>query len=312
MIRRRKVRTQRLNNSQVVTGSLLIMLGVVFLIATLGVAGLSWGTIWPLFIMLVGLGPIMSMFVEKYDNPKQRALPIMISSCLLMLGLFFFATTLNYVTWEDQGRLWPVYIIIIGSAALVGYFVSGLSRYGYLATGMLLLLMGGSFLAATLSGFFYDINWVWFDNIDRWFDADWAAQWWPLFPIVFGLALLVISALSRNVGARSGPAVMGTILLLVGIFFQVTTLRLISWEDQGRLWPIYPLIVAVASLVGYFVSGGEYKAFLVPAAICGVVGLVFLPATLINESLAGQVWPLFLILAGVLLLITQRSRHVTR
>lgn len=304
--------TRRSNNGYLVAGLLLILLGGVFLVATFGVAGLNWDTIWPVFIMLVGLGPLVTAFTEHQDDPRRRALPVMISSFLLMLGVFFFATTLEYFSWSDQGKLWPVYIIIIGIAALAGYLASGLNRFEYLATGIVLSLVGGGFLAATLFGALDNIHWAWFDNISTWFEGSWAATWWPIFPIAVGLILLAASAMTHNLSVRGSLAFLGTIPLLVGVFFLATTLEYISADDQGRLWPVYPLIVGVASLAAYFASKGEQRSYLFSAGLFGAVGVVFLPVNLISEDMAGQVWPLFLIIGGGLLLLFQRPRHLTR
>ena len=80
-----------------------------------------------------------------------------------------------------------------------------------------------------------------------------------MFPIAVGLVFLVASSLTYNPVMRSSLAFVGTIPLLVGIFFQAITLEFISWEDQGRLWPIYPLIVGVASLAAYSHQTGSTR-----------------------------------------------------
>jgi hypothetical protein len=192
---------------------------------------------------------------------------------------------------------------MIGIAALAGYFASGFRRTGYFVTGLSLTLLGAGLLAGTLSGVLYGPNWEWFDTVVRWFGPEWEVTWWPVFPLLTGLSLLIASAFASTPGVRSGLALAGAIAFLASAFFFATTLGLFTWEDQGRLWPIYLLIVGVANVVAYFASDASYQIYLILGLAFSAVGLVFLPLTLLETSLIGQIWPLLLIVAGVLFLM---------
>lgn len=131
---------------------------------------------------------------------------------------------------------------------------------------------------------------------------------WPAFLVLAGALALVRAYTVPDPGARAAMVLGGTILLLLGAFFFATTLGLISWGDHGTLWPIYPLIVGVAFFAGYFASGRQLTAFLIPGGILAFLALVFLGIMLAGSSFAviGRLWPLFLIIGGVLLLVMPR------
>ena len=111
-----------------------------------------------------------------------------------------------------------------------------------------------------------------------------------------------------------GDLLVVVYILLLGTFFFATTTGVLSWSDQGSLWPIYPLIVGVAFFAAYFASGREQAGYLVPGAILSLVGLVFLGITLTGASYdyIGKIWPIFLIIAGVILLVGPRLRWTER
>lgn len=64
------------------------------------------------------------------------------------------------------------------------------------------------------------------------------------------------------------------------------------------LWPVFILAPAVGFLAMYF-GGAKEQGLLIPAGILSGVGVIFLFVT----SGFGDYWPLFLILAGVLLIL---------
>src|SRR5215217_5361702 len=114
-----------INNGSVVPGLLLILLGVAFMVATLGVYDFNWGNTWPAFPIVLGITFIVQAFTAEEDR---RANLVGAGTTLVLLGVFFFATTLGYVGWGEQGTLWPFYVIIPGVAALAAYAASGLRR----------------------------------------------------------------------------------------------------------------------------------------------------------------------------------------
>jgi hypothetical protein len=253
--------------------------------------------------MILGIEGITRAFLTPDNREGKRGWPVMIGSALLLFGGFFFTFTLDLFTWSEQGRLWPFYLLIIALSAFIGYIASGLRGNGLLIAGLVFGIAGAGLLVASLSGFLYDFDWVWRYDIDEWFVGGWAGVWWPVFPMAVGAVLVLIAISVPNPRIKSGLVFVGTLPLLMGTLFLLTTLDVISWGDQGVLWPVYPLIVGVAALAVYFVSNGTLRGFLYTASICGGVGLVFLLTNLINDSLAGSIWPVLLIIVGLFLLV---------
>ena len=142
------------------------------------------------------------------------------------------------------------------------------------------------------------------------FGLDWGSIW-PLFPMALGVGLLAMAVVADNPRARAGLVLPGTIALLLGAFFMATTTGILSWSDQGTLWPVYPLIVGVSFLTAYLASGFAQIGYLIPGVILSLVGLVFLGITWagVSYDYIGKIWPIFLILAGVLILFLPRTRR---
>jgi len=141
------------------------------------------------------------------------------------------------------------------------------------------------------------------------FDLTWGTIW-PLFPMIAGGFILLQALHTFDARSRAGAVMGGTILLLVGAFFFTTTLGLIDWSDQAILWPVYVLIVGVAFFAAYFASGMTERGYLVPASILTIGGLLFLSITLLGSyALMGKIWPIFLIIGGVIILIGPRARR---
>jgi type IV secretory pathway VirB3-like protein len=149
--------------------------------------------------------------------------------------------------------------------------------------GIALIVLGLIFFAVTQGAF--SLNW---GNI------------WPAFVVLAGLYLLAQAFSSNNPSWRTNGIMAGTLVTLMGAFFFATTFGIVSWG----LWPMYSLIVAAAFLAGYFASGREATRFLMPAAILGLIGIVFLAldATGAGYGAIGRLWPIFLVIAGVLVL----------
>jgi len=159
--------------------------------------------------------------------------------------------------------------------------------------GLVLIALGLAFFAATHGVF--NLDW---GNI------------WPVFLIISGAATLIQALNTPDPHKRGNTVVGATGLLLLGAFFLATTTGLLSWADQGTLWPIYPTIIGLSLFAGYFASGMIESKNLIPATILTLAGLVFLGVTLVGSyDLIGKFWPIFLIIAGIIMLIAPRARR---
>jgi len=246
---------QYTDNTGLLGGAVLIMLGFVFFFATTGLFGLDWGNFWPVFLTIAGLCFIVAAFMAQ---PGNRPGYVVVGVILILLSMFFFATTLEMgITWSDQGVLWPVYPLIFGVALLAGYVASGWERVGFLVTGAIMTVLSGILLVLTGTNWLYSF----FDNfpitfrfLDDWGWADFANMWWPAILIAFGLMLVGLALLPGSTRARGGLVFTGTMLLMLGIFFQLTTTSFLSWSDQGRLWPVYLIIFGLSLLASRVAS----------------------------------------------------------
>lgn len=134
---------------------------------------------------------------------------------------------------------------------------------------------------------------------------------WPIFPILAGAYLLFRAFSSQNPYARSGQVLGGTIPLLVGFFFLTITLGVFHWSDMGTLWPMFPLIVGVAFIAAYLASSREQTAYLIPASVLIIVAVTFFTILQVGGSYSaiGKLWPIFLVMAGVILLVVPMFRN---
>ena len=115
---------------------------------------------------------------------------------------------------------------------------------------------------------------------------------WPVFPLAVGLAFCVGYFYDRK---NYGLLMPGSILIVVSLLFFYCNFT--DWWHMETLWPVFILAPAVGFLAMYF-GGAKDQGLLIPAGILSGVGVVFLFMT----SGFGDYWPLFLILAGVLLI----------
>jgi hypothetical protein len=159
---------------------------------------------------------------------------------------------------------------------------------GATVAGIVLIVLGLVFFVATQGVF--DLNW---------------SSIWPIFPMLVGGGILSMALTAENSAARAGVVIGGTIPLLVGAFFFAITLGIFGWGDMGTLWPVFPIIVGLAFVAGYFAGNREQPGLLWPAAIIGGTGLIFLiiTGTSIGYGVLAQLWPLALIAVGALMLI---------
>jgi hypothetical protein len=159
---------------------------------------------------------------------------------------------------------------------------------GATVAGIILILLGLVFFVAT----------------QGMFSLDWS-NIWPIFPMLVGGGIIAIAFTADTPAARAGAVIGGTIPLLVGAFFFSVTLGVFQWSDMGNLWPVFPIIVGLAFLAGYFAGNREQPGLLWPAAIIGGTGLVFLiiTSTSVGYGIIARLWPLVLIAIGVLMLV---------
>ena len=165
----------------------------------------------------------------------------------------------------------------------------GSDRGGVVIWGLALIAVGCWFLLRTLG-----------------FPLPGLGQMWPIFPMLVGIAIFIGWLFTPDKQANHGMMIPATINVLIGLFFFSFTLGLLSWDNMGVLWPVFPLIVGIAFFVAWVFSLFTAWALLIPAGITSTVGIVGLGVTLSAQSgllrLVLRFWPVALIGLGVLVL----------
>jgi len=124
------------NLRRVVFGTVLILLGAVFLLNNMGLIDVELRGVWPIGIMLVGL---IFMVVGFWDSGQYRQL--FTGSILLGYGLIFWGV---YTTgWWDIYRVWPLFLLVPGLGFTMMYFW-GQKRRDYLRKGVFMSLLAGA------------------------------------------------------------------------------------------------------------------------------------------------------------------------
>jgi len=128
---------------------------------------------------------------------------------------------------------------------------------------------------------------------------------WPLFPIAAGVLLL------RAFRSKGDPNLLfaGLLGTLLGTFLLLFSVNLLDWTAMEALWPTIPLIAGIALVAGRVAQDQRGAMVLeIGVVIFSLVAFLFTTER-INPRVAApfvRFWPLFLILAGVVLL---KARH---
>lgn len=163
------------NYGSILIGIVLIVLGLIFLATTQGYFNFDWGTIWPAFVVLGGVIPLLNL--PNAHTPAQRGGLVIGATIPILLGVYFFGAVNNWIGWE----MWPVYPLIVGIAFFAGYLASGFQEVGFIIPGVILTAVGLVFGAFVLSN-----------------QYDLLGKIWPLFLILAGVLALIIPATRRN------------------------------------------------------------------------------------------------------------------
>ena len=155
---------------------------------------------------------------------------------LLSLGVIFLLPNLGlpYLGWQN---IWPLFIVLFGSAFLLGWALSPGHDPGlaFVGTGSLLV---GVFLALFAWGIF------------GWGEM---AVWWPVFPLIWGLAFLALWAAG---GAKdAGILVPAGVGILAGLIGLALTRGLIGVETIARWWPVLLILLGAVILLERAFSG---------------------------------------------------------
>jgi len=154
--------------------------------------------------------------------------------------------------------------------------------------GVLFIIVGTLFLVSNLGYFNFSWSYV-----------------WPLALLAPGVYLhfSFFTGLDKN----PGILVPAGILTTYGLLFYANVI--FGWGLMADLWPVFLIGISIGLMELYF-FGSRDKALLIPIAILGGLGLIFLTDTvyILNRKYLA---PAFLIVLGILILIKNDNRRNT-
>lgn len=161
-------------NKSVITGTVLIVIGTIFLLPNF--TDLTLRDLWPVLM----LAPGVLFFVVFFMDRRNYGL-LMPGAVLTTYGLLFFFCTLWGWYWMTD--LWPLFLIGPGLGFFLMYFF-GKKETGLLVPGFILTLLGAIFLLRST-----DYEYL-----------------WPLAIIVAGVALILKSRRTNPDSSATGSS----------------------------------------------------------------------------------------------------------
>jgi hypothetical protein len=171
----------RRRSGAVIPGLFLILLGLWFLADNLGLALPGLDQLWPVLVILAGLG-FWAGFL--FGVPRDPGLTF-VGTGALLVGLYFLPFTLHIVEWGDMARLWPGFVLIGGISFAVLAIADGFRDWGTLATGVAAIVVGVIAFVFTLGLLPAELGLT-------------AANFWPLILIFIGLIILFQNLFGRS------------------------------------------------------------------------------------------------------------------
>jgi len=131
---------------------------------------------------------------------------------------------------------------------------------------------------------------------------------WSQIMIVVGVFFYAGAFASSD----KGPVFPGTIVLLIGLFFQLRELRILD-DSMYYMWPVFLIITGAAFLLLFIFRPTDW-GLLIPGGILITLGLLFFAYNyevidLDPGWLISRYWPLVLVAVGAKMLIDSRRRR---
>jgi hypothetical protein len=124
---------------------------------------------------------------------------------------------------------------------------------------------------------------------------------WPVLMLGPGILFFVSYFSDRK---SYGLLMPGSILTVYGLLFFFCSI--FGWYWIRELWPFY-LVGPGAGFILMYYFGKKETGLLVPGAVLTSLGVIFLLST----TDYGYLWPLVIIIAGVLLIVKSRRKPPT-
>lgn len=122
-------------------------------------------------------------------------------------------------------------------------------------------------------------------------------EFWPVLFIGLGLYFVVLFLTDRS---NYGLLMPASILTIMGIMFQYAAIE--GWWSMRMLWPFFLIGPGLGFFLMYW-FGKKESGLLIPGYILTGIGIVFL----LISSEGWYLWPILLIIAGILMLLRHRK-----
>jgi hypothetical protein len=100
-----------------IAGGVLILIGIVFIVRN--VSGLYFDNWWALFILIPALGSLVTAW-QMFERNGRRFTAA--SRGPLIGGIVLLAVTAVFLFNVDWGKVWPLFIILVGLGILLSSF----------------------------------------------------------------------------------------------------------------------------------------------------------------------------------------------
>lgn len=161
-----KKRQKKIRPEFNVLAGLLILSGIALLLEGKGFIP-TIHNLWPIFLLITGTG----LTILFYTNKKDTGL-VFLGSFMILLSILFFY--LNFTSWAQLERLWPLFITLIGISTLLCYSYN--RKKIFMVIGLLGILLSAAFILI------FSIS----------------VELWPISLIIVGLSIYIISFFDKG------------------------------------------------------------------------------------------------------------------
>jgi len=151
---------------------------------------------------------------------------VSLGAALIGVGIALLAA--QWIGWD---QIWPIFLVLGGLAAFVGYVATGFKESGLVFLGTGATLVGFFFFGFTLG------YWEWGEM----------ASLWPVFVLIAGVAFgaLFLAERGRDIGTLG----VGCVAFIVGLAGLAVTFGFVS-TDIVKLWPLLLILLGFVGLIG--------------------------------------------------------------
>lgn len=129
-----------MRNNNLFIGIILISVGILFSLQSFGLVDTAWTFLWPVFLLVPGLGFHVAFFAT---GAKKSAAGLLVPGGILLVlsALFFFEIV---TSWQFSGSTWPVYLFAVAFGLFELYLFGGRTP-ALLIPVFVLTVVGGIF-----------------------------------------------------------------------------------------------------------------------------------------------------------------------